>query len=408
MRLVALTILSTSFLFANAITSIAATEMVLHNFTGPVGNEGSYPIGDLVRDTFGNLYGTTRYGGANGAGVVFEIMNGNGSWSEKTIYAFTGGRDGDWPMSGVILDPNGNLYGTTYGGGASGAGTVFMLASNGKGDWKETVLYSFAGGTDGANPLAGLEFDQSGDLYGTTYYGGANGVGTVFRLSLASGISTETVLHSFGWAGKDGAFPDSALLIDKAGDLFGTTQYGGSGNCAHGASGCGVVFSITHSRDFRRWTEKILHRFSGRDGSSPMTRLAMGPYGYMYGTTNYGGIYDLGVAFAIKHTPKGWVETVLHDFGGPGDGAFVRAGLTIDAAKNLYGTTQGNASGNGTVYRLKYANGHWTETVLYSFGNYPDGSQPLGGVIVDSTGNLYGTTDLGGSANEGTVFEIAP
>ena len=139
-----------------------------------------------------------------------------------------------------------------------------------------------------------------------------------------------------------------------------------------------------------------------------MTRLAMGPYGYMYGTTNYGGIYDLGVAFAIKHTPKGWVETVLHDFGGPGDGAFVRAGLTIDAAKNLYGTTQGNASGNGTVYRLKYANGHWTETVLYSFGNYPDGSQPLGGVIVDSTGNLYGTTDLGGSANEGTVFEIAP
>jgi uncharacterized repeat protein (TIGR03803 family) len=256
---------------------------------------GMYP-NPIVFDFVGNLYGTLGRTARLGTGAVFELSpTTDGDWQETTLESFTL-KDGAFPSSGVIFDDAGNLYGTTQTGGASGAGTVFELSPNLDGTWTEVVLYSFTGKTDGQFPGGGVIFDAAGNLYGTTFLGGASGFGTVFELSPnPGGTWTETVLYSFR-GGLDAANPDaSTLTFDKAGNLYGETAVGGNDRCG----GCGVVFELSPIGG-GSWTETVLYRFDGTDGEFPWVGLVFDAAGNIYGTTQSGGAYGNGVVFELK------------------------------------------------------------------------------------------------------------
>jgi uncharacterized repeat protein (TIGR03803 family) len=304
-------------------------ETVLHSF-GSSATDGQEPFAGLIADAYGNLYGTTEEGGANGYGTVFKVTP---SGTETVLYSFgSSATDGKEPYADLI-DWSGNLYGTTVGGGAHGYGTAFKLTPKGI----ETVLYSFgSSATDGRNPFAGLIADKSGNLYGTTFGGGANNAGTVFKLTL-KGI--ETVLYSFGSSATDGQEP-YAGLIDESGNLYGTTEVGG-------AYGDGTVFKLTP-----KGIETVLHSFgsSATDGRYPPAGL-VDESGNLYGTTFNGGANAAGTVFKV--TPKG-IETVLYSFGSSAtDGRVPYAGLTADKSGNLYGTTfDGGANYYGTAFKL--------------------------------------------------------
>jgi uncharacterized repeat protein (TIGR03803 family) len=305
-----------------------ASEVVLHNFIAPP--KGSRPTVGVLRDSGGNLYGTTADGGAFNSGVVYKLDN---SGKETVLYSFTGGADGSQPHAGVIRDSAGNLYGTTHFGGTFQSGVVYKLDKTGK----ETVLYSFTGGTDGGYPSTGVIRDSVGNLYGTTGREGASNWGAVYKVDTAG---QETVLYSFA-GGVDGGDP-------------------------------------------------------GRGG---VIRDSMGN---LYGTTLFGGTFSSGVVYKLDKTGK---ETVLYSFTGGADGGEPLGGVIRDSAGNLYGTTAGGGvSGWGAVYKLDKTG---QETVLYSFTGRADGSGPSG-VIRDSAGNLYGTTSSGGRRNSGVVFEVKP
>jgi uncharacterized repeat protein (TIGR03803 family) len=249
---------------------------VLHNFTG--GADGGDPYGGVIADGKGNLFGTASGGGGSNAGVVFEIDR---SGHETVLYSFSGGADGGGPLGRLLRDPAGNLYGTTNGGGAAGAGMVFKLDPTGH----ETVLYSFTGNSDGAYPLAGLVRDPAGNLYGTTVAGGASGAGVVFELDMAG---RESVLHSFT-GGSDGGSPLWVTLArDAAGNLYGTTTGGGAANA-------GVVFKLDPAGN-----ETVLHDFTGGDdGGTPEAGVILGKGGRLVGTTAFGGRANVGVVFEI-------------------------------------------------------------------------------------------------------------
>lgn len=258
-------------------------ETLLHSFDRE--SDGAFPYAGVVMDGAGNLYGTTSIGGTSSKGIAYKLESDG---TEKVLHTFTGGSDGGEPFAGLILDRKGNLYGTTFYGGANNDGVVFELAPGGK----EKVLYSFKGGTDGANPYAGnLITDKAGNFYGMTYAGGANGDGTVYELKRDG---TETVLHSFA-GGSDGAEPFAGLIMDGAGNLYGTTQYGGM-VCNGMGSGCGTVFELAPDG-----TETVLHAFKGGlDGIEPSCTLFADDAGNLYGTTIYGGLYTSGTIFTIK------------------------------------------------------------------------------------------------------------
>jgi uncharacterized repeat protein (TIGR03803 family) len=357
----------------------------LYNFTG--GSDGGNPYGGLVRDATGNLYSTTEVGGA-GFGVVFKLSK---KGKETVLYTFTGGSDGANPFVGLVRDAAGNLYGTTANGGASGLGTVFKVS---KAD-KETVLYSFMGGTDGCYPYGGLLRDEAGKLYGTTEVCGASGVGTVFKVSKAG----EIVLHSFAGGSSDGEFPSfTSLLKDKNGNFYGVAEQGGTYNQ-------GVVYKLSKGGKFT-----VLYSFSGgtTDGCNVFGTPAMDNQGNLYGTANACGASHVGIVWKVNKKGK---ETVLHTFtGGSSDGAEPIAGLIMDAKGNLYGDTyQGGTANLGTVYKL---NKKGTLTVLHSFTG-SDGDYPYSGLIRDAKGTLYGTTLYGGSGQGcrngcGTVWKLTP
>jgi uncharacterized repeat protein (TIGR03803 family) len=381
----------------------AQTLSVLYNLKGSP--DGSSPTAGLVRDAAGNLYGTTHVGGTNN-GTVFEISS---QGTERILHAVKGIPDGSEPWGALVRDQAGNLYGTTSNGGAFNFGMVFKVTPTGQ----ETVLYSFSGPPDGATPFAGLIRDSAGNLYGTTSAGGSGtcnigglvGCGTVFMVS-ASG--TETVLYSFA-GGTDGLRPMASLLRDPAGNLYGTTTQGGAAHCSDfSVSGCGTVFMLS-----KTGIETVLHSFAGYpdDGEGPWADLIFGAKGVLYGTTMMGGAYGDGTVFKVKVANH--KETVMYSFsGGSTDGANPAGGLTRDAAGNFYGITQAGGgavcagSGCGTIFMLD-KNGK--ETVLCSFAVGNDASVPAGDLVRDSGGNLYGTTSNGGtSGGPGTVYKLIP
>jgi uncharacterized repeat protein (TIGR03803 family) len=391
----------------------AQTEKVLYDFNYTATKKGPiFPIGGLVFDAAGNLYGTTNAGGSGDTefigGAVFELTKMCGRWTEKTLHNFGSGKDGFAPDAGrgLIFDAAGNLYGTDPDGGAGqGLGIVFELSPTAEGDWTEKILLN------GDGPEGGLIFDAAGNLYGTTYSGGSEqsrgncqfGCGIAFELSpAADGGWTERILHNFGGAG-DGRNPMAALVFDAAGNLYGTTSGGG-------VFGLGTAFELSPQLD-GGWTERILHNFGGAgDGGTPKASLIFDAAGNLYGTTYAGGAFGIGTAFELSpQSGGGWTESILHSFGNGEDGSALFAGVTFDVSGNLYGTAwTGGAFGGGTVYELTpEAGGDWTEKTLHSFGNGKDGSGPHGELILDAEGNLYGTAG-GGVYGLGTVFEITP
>jgi uncharacterized repeat protein (TIGR03803 family) len=383
----------------------------LHVFNNVSG--GSFPYGNLTPDTDGNLYGTTEAGGAYGYGVVFKLMpKPNGTWTESVLHSFSGA-DGAGPYAGLILDEAGNLYGTTVAGGGSptcpyeiefsGCGVAFKLTLNSDGNWTETILHSFTGELDGSAPFAGLIFDAAGNLYGTTYAGGIYYYGTVFKLApSADGSWIESTLYSFTGIG-DGAHPRAGVIFDAAGNLYGTTTEGGLGR-ANG--GCGSAFKLAPNPD-GAWSGRELYGFTcDLDGSNPVAGLTLDTAGNLYGTTPQGGAYDDGVVFELTPNMEGgWSESVLHSFTGA-DGANPYAGLIFDTAGNLYGTTLAGGAGYGVVFKLTHHPcGTWTERVLHRFTDTP-GAYPSAGVILNKAGNIYGTTQGDGTKTFGDVFEI--
>jgi uncharacterized repeat protein (TIGR03803 family) len=300
-----------------------------------------------------------------------------------TVYGFTGSTDGANPYAGLIRDDKGNMYGVAGGGGASGNGTVWKVRSSGK----LTILYSFTGSPDGTNPHGtSVTRDSEGNLYGTTAAGGSSGDGTVWMLDTSG---TETVLHSF--AGSDGQSPFSGVLRTANGDLYGTTNQGGS-------SDDGTVWKLSSDG-----TLTTLHSFVGSDGQNPFyTGLHMDQAGDLYGVTEEGGASGCGTLFEI--TSGSAFETV-HNFSSSPDGCYPTGTVAEDTKGNLYGTAQaGGSPGFGTVWKLHIKSGKLT--VLYSFSS-SDGAYPLGGVLRDSTGTLYGTTVEGGASNDGTVWSLS-
>jgi uncharacterized repeat protein (TIGR03803 family) len=396
------------------LTSARASSFeVLYTFIG--GNDGGQSVAGLIADKDGNLYGTTTSGGGTscqgtGCGTIFKVAPDG---TETILHAFTGGSDGAYPNGALIADTAGNLYGTTENGGAGcdlaiGCGTVFRLAPDGT----ETVLHAFVGGggkhnhRDGGWPEAGLIADATGNLYGTTYYGGRNGClgnygcGTVFMIAPDG---TETILHTF--RGHDGAWPQASLVMDNVGNLYGTTFGGARRNGCHG---CGAIFKLAPDG-----TETVLHAFGGgTDGEHPGASLIVDDAGNLYGTSAGGGRAGLGYVFMLA--PDG-IKTVLHSFKGGNDGWSPYAGLAADGAGNLYGTTYAGGGtgcggdGCGTIFKLK-PNG--SEKILYAFQGGTDGSTPMAPVALVA-GNLYGTTEFAGIQNDcekqgcGTVFTLS-
>jgi uncharacterized repeat protein (TIGR03803 family) len=407
-------------------------------------SDGFDPLGPLIADSSGNLYGSTNAGGKGpghlygvggqqcpyGCGTVFKLSRSSGGqWSRSLLYSFTGTNgDGAFPWGNLTFDDAGNLYGTTQWGGANGQGTVFELVPTSDGKWKATVIYSFAHGNsgDGAEPVAGLIFDAAGNLYGTTLVGGVGEYGTVFKLSFSGGAWRETVLYGFAGGDGDGIFPTASLVFDNAGNLYGTTSGGGSPSCQ---LGCGTVFKLSPSGN--AWKETVLYYFDGPDGAYPQGNLILDDESDLYGTTNEGGkiskycqlpVSGCGTVFKLTHhAGSAWTKTILYSFASyAGDAAFPGAGLTFDVAGNLYGTSAGGTKSLGTVYKLTPSSGgKWTESILHDFAGYPsDGGVPATNVSFDAEGNLYGTTSVGGTGGGasfggfrsfgGTVFEITP
>jgi uncharacterized repeat protein (TIGR03803 family) len=360
---------------------------VLYSFKG--GSDGAYPTGNLLQDAAGNLYGAASLGGPPHCyGTVFKL---NTAGKKTILHCFRGSPvDGAVPNGGLIRDAAGNLYGTTYtgGGGSDSCGIVFKLAEDGK----ETVLHRFDK-LDGCSPFAGLVRDTKGNLYGTTYIGGLYNDGTVFKLDAAGAL---TVLHSFNW-GVDGDMPEAGLLLDGSGNLYGTTEFL--------AGYAGDVFKLSRTGVFT-----VLHAFTSppEDGRYPAAGLIRDAKGNLYGTTQAGGSGgDNGTVFQID---QHGVETLLYGFGGSDgevpQAALIRDrkgnfyGTTLEGGLNRCGAYYGC----GTVFKL---DGSGKEEVLHKF-TYVDGSQPDGGLIRDREGNLYGTATDGGPFGHGVVFKITP
>jgi uncharacterized repeat protein (TIGR03803 family) len=410
------------------------SESVLYSFD----NVFDLPVSpsSLFLASDGSLFGTSYDGGADGAcvygcGMLFELSpSPNGTWTEAVLNNFDPPLSGYNPTGGVVPGSNGRLYGTTSLGGLAGElnGTVFEATPQAKGGWKVTTPFAFPV-TDGDVSEAGLIEDGQGNLYGTTAGGGLYNIGTVFELSPASGKWKEQILYEFSgstYAAESGSFPSAALVMDAAGNLYGTA-FGG------GAKNLGAVFELSPGAN-GIWHETVLYSFTGgNDGENPASALIFDSRGNLYGTAEYGGPSGYGAVFKLSPGNQGeWNESTLHGFAGYSvDGGYPAAGLVFDGKGNLYGTTSigGNSAnclhgkkpeGCGAVYELSpNSGGLWNETLLYSFTNVAgDGAFPYTSLIVDGAGaNLYGTTTQGGvtgkcgegkNATCGTVFELSP
>jgi uncharacterized repeat protein (TIGR03803 family) len=397
--------------------------------------DGSEPDGTLLSDGAGNFYGTTSSGGLTSCGfsapfcgTVFKVSVGsNGTLTETVIYKFQGINDGASPAGALMFDHAGNLYGTTITGGnpavcnGEGCGTVYKLSPNTNGTWTETVLARFLGSTDVAQPALGVVMDSAGNLYGASQGGCIEECnGTIFKLAPSSnGTWTESILYTFQ-GGEDGGSP-AAIVLDGAGNIFGTTLSGGATlNCS-----CGTVFELSPPHSGTTWEKTVLYSFNdGLGGGSPSSGVIFDSAGNLYGTTYDGGSFacpqsGCGVVYRLEPESGGWKFGVVYTFNGVNGsrGAQPSGGLTMDSAGNLYGTTSGggnltcnNGNGCGTVFELARQTGNnFTFSKVFQFSG-TSGSFPNTGVIVDASGNLYGSTFTGGNAkcNCGVIFDITP
>ncbi len=385
-------------------TAHAQTITVLHAFTN--GNGGAQPYGGVTLDHGGNLYGTTY--GYPEAGTVYKLSHKGSGWILDTLYVFNHPNDPTEVMSGVVFGPDGTLYGTGSTGGANGMGAIYNLRPPANFcptiscPWTLTNIYSFTGGSDGARPAYGnLVFDSAGNIYGTARLGGGAGCGTVFKLTRSGNSWTETVLYSFNGT-NDGCGPQSGVTFDSAGNLYGTTFYGGINY--------GNVYELSPSGS--GWNETSIYNFTGgNDGGLPIGGVAFDGQGNLYGTTAVDGSGGNGTIWELSPANGSWVFTLLHSFGGGLADTGPYAGLTLDAAGNFYGTSSLADNGNGEVFKLTPTDGGWTFTA-FDF-NASNGAQPIGGVSIDAQGNLYGTAATGGNMTEcfggcGVVWEITP
>lgn len=369
------------------------TFSVIHNFTGS--KDGANPLsGFLIAG--GTLYGTASSGGSSGLGVVFRM---NTSGVETVLHEFTGGADGANP-EGRLISYGSSVYGTTNSGGAHSAGTVYEVTVKGV----ETVLYSFTGKTDGARPVAGLTLDKAGNFYGTTTAGGASGNGTVFELSpptVAGGKWTEKVLYSFG-TGTDGSDPVAGVAFDASGNLYGTTSAGGTYTY-------GTVFELTPSTP--SWKETILHEFQLQDdGGVPYAGLVLSGKNFFGASTDggAGGANGGGTVFELTPaTGGGWTFSVIYSLSGWGISGTFR-NMLVESGK-IYATTHcDGANSAGTVYELTDSGGTWTYKSLYVFTGGTDGLYVFSNLVSDTEGNLYGTTNVGGANGDGVAFKVTP
>ena len=383
----------------------AQTLTVLHNFTG--GSDGSGPEGLVAVDRAGNVYGSAPFGGnrggicsaIGGCGAVFRASFKNGAWLFNPLYTFQG-EDGGGPLAGVTLGSDGAVYGTTlFGGGtqcgSNGCGVVFKLTPPPRFcqmalcPWTETVLYR----PDGTNPsgfVGGVTVDAAGNVYGMTFGGGSGNAGVVYKLTPTGGNNYSfNVLYNFTGA-SDGGDPLGDVTPDSAGNLYGTTTYGG-------ADGYGTVFKLVRSG--AGYTFQLLYTFTEQeDGGMPEANLVLDSAGNVYGATGYGG----GI-FQLKPSGDSWVYTVIDT-----QASFMQAPISIDSAGNLYGTTYaGGSHGDGSLFEVTYSNGQWTHNVLYSFYGL-GGALPLSDVGFDASGNLYGTSTYGGGGNgDGALWQFS-
>jgi uncharacterized repeat protein (TIGR03803 family) len=380
----------------------AGTTKLVYSFAG--GNDGEYTDTELVRDSAGNLYGTSVQGGLYGGGTVFRVTPAG---VHTVLYNFTGGADGGEPYKGVTLDEQGNLYGTAVtGGGGScegGCGVVFELSNSG-GIWTQSVIHTFKG-SDGSGPGSPVSVDQHGNVFGTTPTGGAFGIGVVYALSPnGTGGWNFHVIHTFTGGADGGGGSAGRILIDSAGNLYGTCTVGG-------VNGFGTVYRMSLVQG--RWLFKTLYAFKDSpDGGLPYGGVVFDKQGNLYGTTYYAGVNDLGTVYKLTHSNGTWTESVLYSFKGGTDGSSPISGLVADTAGNFYGTTsEGGAAtcGCGVIFKMTpSAGGNWTESVVYRFPGAPGPGQVYNGMIGDPAGHFYGATVHGGPSNDGTIYGFAP
>jgi uncharacterized repeat protein (TIGR03803 family) len=388
----------------------AQTYTVIHNFTG--GLDGANPYAGLTMDAAGNFYGTTCgstcTGSGNYPGNVFRLSKKGSEWIVTPLYTFRGGNDGAGPEARVIFGPDGTLYGTTAVGGSFGYGTVFNLRPpatippNLFASWTETVLHSFGAVDDGAGPLAEVVFDSAGNMYGTTQSGGYLGEGTVFKLTPAGSGWTESLVYSI--EPSDGWFPQDSVTFDNEGNLYGTITLGGNGGCYAGLW-CGTIFELMPSAS--GWTERTIYSFQGgNDGGNPMGGVLFGADGYLYGTTSWGGSGGGGTVFSLNHpglSPYPLTSNTNYLVG-------PQANLVMDATGNFYGTTYMDGTHWGTVFRISVScNGEdcgWNYTLLHLLNGGSDGKFINGSVAIDENGTVYGTALQGGAYGDGVIYAI--
>ncbi len=399
----------------------AQTLTVLHNFTGA--QDGAKPFAGLTMDAAGNLYGAAAEGGFQsctshqgfGCGTVFKLSK-RSNWAFNLLYTFQGDNDGAYPLGNVTIGPDSSLYGTTAIGGGGGCqlgillgcGTAYKLTPLARFcnrvlcPWSETVLFRFPGGLGGFFPRDAVTFDSAGNMYGTTFQGSiSDGGGVVFELAASGSGWTETVLHEFTGIASDGSLPVAGVIFDSAGNLYGTASAGGS-------TQGGIAYQLVPTGS--NSTLNVLYAFQFPN-ILPYGGLIADRAGNLYGTTLLGN--GAGSVFELVAQGSSWSYQLLYALPGGVDAWGPTASLAMDPAGNLYGTTYNGGSspnchlGCGTIFKLTPSNGNWAYTLLHEFTG-SEGALPWGSVVVDANGNLYGTTSMGGTYDEGVVWALTP